>query len=132
VAAPRVLKSVDLKGKVVTGDAMFAQRQLSQLIVEGGGEYVWTVKDNQSGLRADIASAFEIEESKTALKATKNDFQRSETIEKGHGRIEERRLVATAMLKGYLEWPSLEQVFRIEREVEEISTGKKRSELWGD
>jgi predicted transposase YbfD/YdcC len=129
VAAPRVLKGVDLQGKIVTGDAMFAQKELSQLVVEGGGEYVWTVKENQPTLRAEIASAFEIEEGKTALKALKNDFERCEMIEKGHGRIEERRLVATSMLKGYLEWPWLEQVFKIEREVEEISTGKKRSEV---
>jgi predicted transposase YbfD/YdcC len=129
VAAPRVLKSVDLKGKIVTGDAMFAQRELSQLVVEGGAEYVWTVKDNQSSLRAEIEAAFEIEEGKTALKAMKNDFSRAETIEKGHGRIEQRRLVATSLLKGYLQWPSLEQVFKIEREIEEISTGKKRSEV---
>lgn len=129
VAAPRLLKGVDLKGKIVTGDAMFAQRELSQLVVEGGAEYVWTVKDNQSTLRADIEAAFEIEEGKTALKAMKNDFSRAETIEKGHGRIEERRLVATSLLKGYLQWPSLEQVFKIEREIEEISTGKKRSEV---
>lgn len=129
VAAPRVLKGVDLKGKIVTGDAMFAQRELSQLVVEGGAEYVWTVKDNQSSLRAEIEAAFEIEEGKTALKAMKNDFSRAETIEKGHGRIEQRRLVATSLLKGYLQWPWLEQVFKIEREIEEISTGKKRSEV---
>jgi predicted transposase YbfD/YdcC len=129
VAAPRVLKGVDLKGKIVTGDAMFAQRELSQQVVEGGAEYVWTVKENQSSLRAEIEAAFEIEEGKTALKAMKNDFSRAETIEKGHGRIEERRLVATSLLKGYLQWPWLEQVFKIEREIEEISTGKKRSEV---
>jgi predicted transposase YbfD/YdcC len=129
VAAPRVLKSVDLKGKIVTGDAMFAQRELSKQVVEGGAEYVWTVKDNQSTLRAEIEAAFEIEEGKTALKAMKNDFSRTETIEKGHGRIEQRRLVATSLSKGYLRWPCLEQVFKIEREVEEISTGKKRSEV---
>lgn len=129
VAAPRVLKSVDLKGKVVTGDAMFAQKELSELVVEGGGEYVWTVKDNQPALKADIEAAFEIEEGKTPLKAFNNDFERAEAVEKGHGRIEERRLVATGMLKGYLQWPSLEQVFKIEREVEEISTGRKRSEV---
>jgi predicted transposase YbfD/YdcC len=129
VAAPRVLKGVDLKGKIVTGDAMFAQRELSQLVVEGGAEYVWTVKDNQSTLRAEIEAAFEIEEGKRALKAMKNDFSRAETIEKGHGRIEQRRLVATSLLKGYMQWPWLEQVFKIEREIEEISTGKKRSEV---
>jgi hypothetical protein len=31
---------------IVTGDAMFAQRGLSEVVVAGGGEYVWTVKDN--------------------------------------------------------------------------------------
>ena len=60
VAAPRLLKSVDLKGKIVTGDAMFAHRELSRLIVERGGEYLWTVKDNQSSLREEIEMAFEI------------------------------------------------------------------------
>jgi predicted transposase YbfD/YdcC len=128
-AAPRLLKSVDLKGKIVTGDAMFAQRELSQLIVERGGDYLWTVKDNQSSLRAEIEAAFEIEEGKTSLKAMKNDLTRAETIEKGHGRIEQRRLVVTSQMKGYLKWPELEQVLKIEREVEEISTGKTRSEV---
>jgi hypothetical protein len=59
----------------------------------------------------------------------KNDFERAETIEKGHGRIEQRRIVATSLLKGYLQWPSLERGFKIEREVEKISTGHKRSEV---
>lgn len=64
------------------------QRDLSELVVEGGGEYVWTVKDNQSSLRAEIEVAFAIEEGKTALPAMNNDLARAETIEKGHGRIE--------------------------------------------
>lgn len=128
-AAPRVLKSVDLQGKIVTGDAMFAQRDLSELVVEEGGEYVWTVKDNQSSLRAEIEAAFAIEEGKTALPVMPNDLARAQTIEKGHGRIEARRLVVTSQMQGYEQWPHLEQVFRIEREVEEISTGKQRREV---
>lgn len=129
VAAPRVLKSVDLKGKIVTGDAMFAQRDLSELIVERGGEYLWTVKDNQSSLREEIETAFEIEEGHTRLPGMKNDFTQAETIEKGHGRIEQRRLMVTSQMKGYLKWPHLEQVFKIERRVEEISTGHRREEV---
>jgi predicted transposase YbfD/YdcC len=129
VAAPKVLKSLDLKGKIVTGDAMFAQRELSELVVEQGGEYVWTVKDNQASLRAEIEAAFEIEEGKTALPAMKNDFTQAQSVEKGHGRIEARRLTATSQMKGYLQWPKLEQVFKIEREVEEISSGKQRREV---
>jgi predicted transposase YbfD/YdcC len=129
VAAPRVLKSVDLRGKIVTGDAMFAQRELSEVVVAGGGEYVWTLKDNQASLREEIEAAFKIEEGKTALAVMKNDFTRAETIDKAHGRIEQRRVVVTSQMKGYLKWPHLEQVFKIEREVEEISTGKQRREV---
>jgi len=60
-AAPRVLKCLDLREKVVTGDAMFAQRDLSQQIGDAGGDYVWTVKDNQAALRQDIEVLFQPE-----------------------------------------------------------------------
>lgn len=128
VAAPRLLKSIDLKGKVVTGDAMFAQRELSRQVVQSGGDYVWTVKDNQSNLRSEIAALFEIEEGRTNLKTLKNDLARASTTDKLHGRLEQRRMTTSSMLSGQFDWPGLKQVFKIEREVEEISTGKKRSE----
>lgn len=54
-AAPRILKMIDLRGKIVTGDAMFAQRDISLLI------YVWVVKRNQPRLWEDIAILFEPE-----------------------------------------------------------------------
>jgi hypothetical protein len=40
------------------GDAMFTQREICRVIIEGGGEYCFIVKDNQPGLKADIALAF--------------------------------------------------------------------------
>jgi hypothetical protein len=46
--APKVLAEVVVEGKVVTGDAMFTQRDLSSQIVEAHGHYLWTVKDNQT------------------------------------------------------------------------------------
>jgi hypothetical protein len=52
---PSHLKStcvpLDLRGKIVTGDAMFAHREISLQVVETGGDYVWTTKDNQATLR---------------------------------------------------------------------------------
>jgi predicted transposase YbfD/YdcC len=128
VTAPRLLKGVDLRGKIITGDAMFAQRELSRQVVEAGGDYVWSVKENQPGLRADIESLFEIEEGKTKLKAMTNDLRRAETSDKQHGRLEQRRLTSSSLLEGQVDWPGLRQVFKIEREVEEVATGKKRSE----
>ena len=56
--ASELLKAVPVKGMIVTGDAMFAQRKICEAIRERGGDYVFTVKDNQSGLRDAIAQAF--------------------------------------------------------------------------
>jgi predicted transposase YbfD/YdcC len=57
-AAPRVLQRLQLKDRVVTGDAMLAQRSLSVRVVEQGGDYCWVVKDNQPTLQAEIALLF--------------------------------------------------------------------------
>jgi hypothetical protein len=57
-AALQLLKGLVLQGRVITGDAMFCQRDLSQQIRDAGGHYLWFVKENQPTLRADIATAF--------------------------------------------------------------------------
>lgn len=114
-AAPRVLKSLDLRGKIVTGDAMFAQRELSLQILEMGGDYIWTVKDNQSTLRQDIALLFQPEKTVKGFSPATKDFRTAQTVEKGHGREERRVLTVSAELKHYLDWPGAEQVFKLER-----------------
>jgi predicted transposase YbfD/YdcC len=129
VAAPRLLKAVDLQGKIVTGDAMFAQRNLSKQVVRAGGNYVWSIKGNQPDLRSDIEALFTIEAGQTALKAMANDFQQAESLDKAHGRLERRRLTSSAMLNGHEDWPHLAQAFKIEREVEQLNTGKRRNEI---
>lgn len=58
-AALELLRLIPLKGRVVTGDAIFTQRDLSQEIMDAGGDYFWTVKDNQKTLRAEIEAACE-------------------------------------------------------------------------
>jgi predicted transposase YbfD/YdcC len=129
VAAPRLLKSIDLKGKVLTGDAMFAQRELSRQILEAGADYAWTVKANQVSLRSDIEALFEIEGGNTRLPVMSNDFERAQTTDKEHGRLEQRRITTSSMLADEVDWPGLRQVFKIEREVEELTSGRKRSEV---
>ena len=58
-AALEMLRLVKLKDTVVTGDAIFTQRDLSQEILDEGGDYFWTVKDNQKTLRTEIDCAFD-------------------------------------------------------------------------
>jgi hypothetical protein len=47
----RLLDSIDLKGIIVMGDAMFTQTSITQTIVEKGGDYVLPVKNNQKNLK---------------------------------------------------------------------------------
>ncbi len=128
-AAPRVLNSLDLRGKVVTGDAMFAQRELSLQIVEMGGDYIWTVKDNQSTLRQDIELLFQPEKTVKGFSQGTQDFRTAQTFEKGHGREERRVLTVSAELRGYLDWPGVAQVFKLERSFKRIRDGHLTHEV---
>lgn len=58
-AATEWLRSIVLKGKVVTADAIFCQRDFCQQILDSGGHYFVAVKDNQPTLKADIAAEFQ-------------------------------------------------------------------------
>jgi hypothetical protein len=57
-AAGAVLAQVPLEGRVVTGDALLTQRALCQQVLDGGGDYVLPVKENQPALRESLAQAF--------------------------------------------------------------------------
>jgi hypothetical protein len=62
-AALQLLDKKDLKGCVITGDAMFCQHDLSQQILDNGGHFIWFVKENQPTLLNDIQAAFAPRES---------------------------------------------------------------------
>ena len=57
-AALELLKTLPLKGVTITGDATFTQRAICQTIIDGGGDYFFTVKGNQPALKSDIEQAF--------------------------------------------------------------------------
>jgi len=57
-AAKRLLGELLVAGRVVTGDALLTQRQVSRQVVAGGGDYLLPVDENQPRLRAGIARAF--------------------------------------------------------------------------
>jgi predicted transposase YbfD/YdcC len=128
--APRLLKALDLQGKIVTGDAAFAQRHLSVQIVEAGGDYVWKVKGNQPRLEADIAQVFAPDTpAQPGFSNPKPDFRTAQQINTGHGRIEKRTLTASRLLKGYSDWPAVEQVFKYETHVTVKKTGQRTQQV---
>jgi predicted transposase YbfD/YdcC len=61
-AALQLLGILPVRGSIVTGDAMFCQRDFCAKVVEGGGDYVLVVKDNQPSLAVDIAAGLAFEE----------------------------------------------------------------------
>lgn len=56
-AALELLGVLPLEGKTVTGDAMFTHRDVAQKVLDGGGDYILIVKDNQPNLKAEIHAA---------------------------------------------------------------------------
>jgi predicted transposase YbfD/YdcC len=113
--APRILQVVDLQGKVVVGDALHTQRAISAQIVEAGGDYCWTVKDNQPSLREAIERFFEPEICTPGFGLSITDLRTVSQANKGHGRTERRTLTAASLLADELDWPYARQVFKLER-----------------
>jgi predicted transposase YbfD/YdcC len=113
--APALLDALDLRGKVVVGDALHTQRALSAQILAAGGDYLWTAKGNQPTLQADIELVFTGDDRTVAGGRVPRDLRAAHTCEKGHGRQETRTLTASSDLAGYAGWPGLAQVFRLER-----------------
>ena len=57
-AALALLKDLALEGSIITGDAIFCQREIRRTITDGKGDYLFAVKDNQPELKAAIAESF--------------------------------------------------------------------------
>jgi predicted transposase YbfD/YdcC len=116
-AAPRLIARIDWRGRVLTGDALFCQRNLCGQLCDAGGDYLVIVKGNQPQLHRDIAALF-ASRADAALAAASLpawDMREATTVDKGHGRREVRHLVASTELHDYLDWPRLGQVFMVER-----------------
>lgn len=106
-AIPEALKLVDLRGAIVTIDAMGTQTAIAKQIVEGGADYVLALKGNQGAMHEAVIQYIE--------EQVDNDFagldaRRHVTKETGHGREETRQYVqmpAPKSLPGFGRWKGL-------------------------
>ena len=129
VVAPQLLKSLDLRQKVVVADAMHAQRGLSLQITAAGGDYVWIMKDNQPATRQAIELLFTPQKTIPGQGCPPMDFRQARTIDKGHGRLEERTITVSSLLNEYLDWPGVAQVFKLERRFTHLASGEVEQEV---
>ena len=111
-AIPELLNALLLKAAIVTIDAMGCQREIAQRIVNAGADYVLACKGNQGTMLSRVQRAFEAMERVPQAYADYTSEHRE--VEKGHGRIETRRCVASDILTRWQQepdlWPGLHSI----------------------
>jgi predicted transposase YbfD/YdcC len=128
--APKLLQCIDLRGRVVIGDAIHTQRKVSVQIVAAGGDYIWFAKGNQPQIEEDFRLWFEPDvQMIPGMGCPPKDFETANTINKGHGRIEKRTITVSSQLNDFLDWPYLDQVFKLERTFTSTKTGEVQSHV---
>ncbi len=117
VAIPKLLELLDLKGAVVTVDAIGCQTEIAGNIVGNGGDYVLAVKENQPALHAALARNLD-EMVLQKFEGVRHGFV--QTVDGDHGRVETRRVWVTDRLDDWLDgslrsrWPGLRSVAVVE------------------
>ena len=119
-AVKELVQMLDVKGMVITADAMHCQKETAETIVNNGGDYVLQLKANQKNFYEDVYAMFD---DKYMDKTDKNcEYEIYKTQEKSHGRIETRTcyvLNEIAFFTDYLaNWKGLKKIFAVVREVE--------------
>lgn len=112
-----------VEGRILSADALHTQCAFCARVTRWKGYYVLLAKGNQSTLREDLRLFF------TEPPADCRDWRTARTVDKGHGRLEIRELVATTELTDFLggQWAGVAQAFRLTRTVTE--DGQTRTEV---
>jgi predicted transposase YbfD/YdcC len=113
------------QGRILSLDAMHTQREMCAQIHRFEGDEVLIAKDNQPTLHEESADLF------SDRKADRRRWQKAETWDKGHGRIEHRHITCSPDLNDWFgkQWQGIEQVFCLERTSRLVKTGQIRQEV---
>jgi predicted transposase YbfD/YdcC len=107
-AIPELLKKIDVRGGIVTIDAMGAQKAIAEEVIRGKADYVLALKKNHESLHRDVVEYID-EQLEGELEAA----QELTTTDRGHGRLEERtylQLPVPRDLPRRSEWKGLKSV----------------------
>jgi predicted transposase YbfD/YdcC len=123
-AIPDLLSFLELKGAIVTIDAMGCQKNIAKQIIDAEADYVLALKENQPSLYAEVKRALDEELQKDRLPI-------NETIDHGHGRLEIRAsLLSTKLdeISGKSDWPGLAAIGVVEsiRDIQGVVSTESR------
>ena len=123
-AIPQVLDVIEIKGQVVTIDAMGTQTAIAEKIKERRADYVLALKGNQGTLYEDVKMF--LQDNKEELKRNRNYYR---TIEKAHSQIEIREYYQTEDIKWLSQkknWKGLKSIGMEEKTIQK--NGKEEKE----
>lgn len=113
-AALDFLEKLSINGRIITLDALGCQKEIAAKIIDKGGDYLLCAKGNQPGLHEDLKRFFDDCGDFEGM-----EYDYFESLEKGHGRIEERRCWAVEGEAGWLgidkDWKNVRTMAMIER-----------------
>ena len=131
----KLLKALDVTGKVVTTDALLTQRTFCKDIIEHQAHYALPVKENHKQMYDDIRQLFEPLSETDPPQVEKRRFENLHTqdnaqlhthtdVETSHGFTTTRTLTASTMLTDYINWPGLAQVYQYRSQRVSTKTGQ--------
>jgi predicted transposase YbfD/YdcC len=115
-AIPQLLELIDVKGCVVTIDAMGTQKEIAAKIIDRDGDYVLALKGNHPTLHEDVANIFVELEEGTRTSVARRKIRR---VESSHGRQESREYTIIEVpddLAGQKDWKGLQSLGMVYRE----------------
>src|SRR6516165_9311859 len=107
-AIPELLRKIDVRGGIVTIDAMGAQKAIAEEVIRGKADYVLALKGNQESMHRAV-----VEHIDERLEGDLDGARELTTTDRGHGREEERtylQLPVPADLPGRGEWKGLKSI----------------------
>lgn len=126
-AIPKLLDMLEIKGCIITIDAMGTQKEIAGKIISKEADYILSLKENQKTIYNEVKLYLDdIRKDKDVI----NSCNYHKTVEKGHGRIETRICVTSEeidWLTGKDEWKGLTGIGAIYCEVEENGEKSKQS-----
>jgi predicted transposase YbfD/YdcC len=121
---PDLLSFLELKGAVVTIDAMGCQKNIAKQVIDGGGDFVLALKENQPTLYAEAKKILDEEGLADRLEV-------HETVDRAHGRLEVRSSALSVNIDGISkkdDWAGLKAIGVVEaiREVKGVVSVESR------
>lgn len=131
-AMPKLLDLLDIKGHIVSADAIHCQVKTAKKILERGGDYLLGLKGNQEYLKSRVREKFQLKKGPGSRSLKRDTHQ---TKEKAHGRLEKRVCTVLTPKEGksfdvnpLRKWPELNAIIEIRSERTDLKTGETSAE----